>query len=202
VTSRSKNLTIIVGVAIGIAAASAGYLARFGQTDENLIWLLRLSAWMAFTLYLVVFIARPLRAFVVNDMSRWLLRNRRSLGVAFAATHISHLGLIAYRYNVDPDIAFNYVGSIPGMLAYTFIALMLITSFDAPARAIGPKAWRILHKSGLYYVGIIFTATLLPAEGEPLVNAERLFFVPLLLVAVGIRLGAYLKSRRRTGEQE
>ena len=194
-TSTNKNFAIIFSIFAIAAAASAAFLWSAGNTDDNINWLLRQSARAAFLIYLVVFIARPLRAFVVNDLSGWLLKNRRSLGVAFAATHIAHLGLIAYRFNVNPDITFSYVGSIPGMIAYTFIALMLITSFDGPTRAIGPKKWRVLHKTGLYYIGLIFTATLLPGEEEPLINAERALLVPLLLIAIGIRIGAFVKKR-------
>lgn len=195
--SNQKNLAILFGVTAIATALCATWLDFVGASDDNLNLLLRLTARSSYMIFLVIFVARPLQQLFPTDLSRWLLRERRSLGIGFAAMHSVHLGLIAYRYNTVSGLDFEPSGSIPGMIAYTLIYLMLITSFDAPARALGPKLWRRLHKTGLYFVGLIFVATLLPEVGEPIFTIERAWFVTLSSAAVFLRLTAYFANRKR-----
>jgi DMSO/TMAO reductase YedYZ heme-binding membrane subunit len=111
--------------------------------------------------------------------------------------HTVHLALIGCRFESFPDLEYTVSGGIVGGLAYLLIYLMLITSFDAPARAIGAKAWRRLHKTGLYVVGFVFVATLLPEEGQPVFTADRLWFTALTAGAVFIRMTAWLALKKK-----
>jgi DMSO/TMAO reductase YedYZ heme-binding membrane subunit len=45
---------------------------------------------------------------------------------------------------------------VGGGIAYVFIALMTLTSFDRPRRWLGPRAWRGCTRTGAYYIWIIF----------------------------------------------
>ena len=195
-TSNGKNFSILSGVLLVTGIASIGYLQVAGSNDENLTLLLRLTARLSFMIYLVVFIARPLRQLVVSELSQWLLRERRSFGIAFAAVHSVHLGLIAWRYGTVPGLEYETINAIFGGTAYALMYMMLITSFDSTARALGPKAWRRLHKTGLYYIGLIFVATMLPEPGAPFITPERAWFVLLTAAAVFVRLTAYFASRK------
>ncbi len=83
-----------------------------------------------------------------------------------------------------------------GGVAYTFLYLMLITSFDAPAAAIGPDAWRRLHKAGLYWIGGTFAFTL---TGNLIRNPDSLIHqvaVALILAAISVRVIAFLKREK------
>lgn len=195
-TSNQKNLTILFGVIVPTTAATAVYLQSAGVTDDHLNMLLRLTARISFMTYLVVFIARPMRQLFTNDMTAWLLRERRSLGITFAAMHTVHLGLIAYRFNTIPGLDYEPANGIIGGTAYALMYLMLITSFDAPARALGPKNWKRLHEFGLYYIGLIFVSTLLPDPGDEIFTPERTWFVFLTAGAIFIRLTAYFAKRK------
>ena len=65
-------------------------------------------------------------------------------------------GLLAAKFPhpfVDDSKSSTLVG---GGLAYLFITLMTVTSFAAPRRLIGERAWRILHTVGSYYIWLIF----------------------------------------------
>ena len=148
-------------------------------------------------IYLVVFVARPLRRLFPGKYSTALLRERRSLGVSFAAMHSVHLGLIAYRYGTIPGLEYPITDALVGGTAYALMYLMLITSFDAPARALGPTNWRRLHKTGLYFVGLIFLSTLLPDPGEDIYTLERAWFVILTGGAIFLRLTAYFAKRAK-----
>lgn len=197
-TSTAKNFAVLAGVAVPVAVASAAWIRIAGASDDNLRAALTLTARLAFMIYLLVFVARPLRQLVRNDFSKYLLKERRSLGIAFAAVFSVHLGLIAFRFNTIPGLEYPLSSALIGGSAYALCYLMLVTSFDGPARAIGPNNWRRLHRTGLYFIGAIFLFTLLPDPGQPIVTAGRLWFVVLTAGALTIRLTAFFAVRSGT----
>ena len=194
-TSNNKNFAIIAGVMLPGLALSWAYLKIAGHSDDNLLMLLRLTARLSFMIFLIVFAARPLRALFTTNLTRWLVKERRSLGIAFASMHSVHLALIACRFSSVPDLEYPASSGVIGGAAYLLMYLMLITSFNAPAKAIGPKAWKILHKTGLYFIFAIFVSTLLPEAGEPIYTWERAWFVALTALAVFFRLTAFFARR-------
>jgi hypothetical protein len=194
--STAKNLRILAGTMFAVGVLSYLYLAVAGFNDPHLRTVLRLTARLSFMLFLVVFIARPLRQLWPGPATAWLLRERRSVGIAFAAAHTVHLALIACRYASFPALEYPLSRAAVGGLTYTLIYLMLLTSFDGPARVLGPRAWRILHKTGLYVIGFVFVSTLLPQTGEPLLTLDRAWFLTLTSGAIIIRLTAWLARRK------
>lgn len=196
-TSNQKNLTVFIATLGLVAGAAALYLAAAGNTGDNIRLALRGSARLAFLVLLVIFVARPLRQLLARPATATLLRNRRLLGIAFAGIHTAHLGLIFFRDYTVPDFEFNMLASWPGGLAYLLIYLMLVTSFDRPARALGRRNWKILHKVGLYYVFLVFLPTLLPASRDQLFGLHGILVV-LAASAVVIRLTAFMAGRRPT----
>ena len=79
---------------------------------------------------------------------------------------------------------------------------MLLTTFRAPRRALGPRAWRVLHKLGLFWLTYAFSQTQLPRSTEDL-SGMNWWLVSLLGMALVIRLTAFfaklggvLKDRR------
>lgn len=196
-TSNGKNVAILAAVALPTSIICIAVLGAAGASDEHLRTLLTLTARLSFLIFLAIFVARPLAQIAPSRATGRLLRERRSLGVAFAAMHTVHLALIAYRYSTVPGLEYPLVDALFGGTAYAFVYLMLLTSFDGPARALGRTAWRRLHKAGLYYIGFIFIATLLPEPGEPVYTFERAWFVALTGLAVFVRLTAWFAHRQQ-----
>lgn len=194
--SNRKNAIVFFGVGIPAAAVCIVFLLAAGVSDDRLGMLLRLTARLSFMIFLLVFVARPLRQLVRTPLTTWLVRERRSLGIAFAAMHSVHLGLIAFRFSTIPGLEYPTSNALIGGTAYLLMYLMLITSFDVPARSIGARSWRRLHKTGLYFIGFIFVATLLPYPGEPIFTLERAWFVTLTVLAVFVRLTAWFAVRK------
>ena len=194
-TSNQRNWAVFCA-AVGLTAALAtAYLSFAGISDESIRLMLRLSARVAFLVLLVIFVARPLQQLFATPATAKLLQNRRHLGVTFAGIHTVHLALILYRVQQLPDDDFNALDNLPGVVAYLVIYLMLITSFDAPARAIGPKAWKVLHKVGLYLLFGIFLQTQLPRSLDNLAEVNW-WLISLTAVAIAIRLTAFFTRRR------
>jgi DMSO/TMAO reductase YedYZ heme-binding membrane subunit len=148
-----------------------------------------------------VFIASAGLTAMLSAASAKLLRNRRLLGIAFAGIHTAHLSLILYRAEMIADFSLDIRESLLGGLTYVVIYLMFLTSFDATARALGRRNWRVLHKVGLYWVFIAFVPTLLPASLDQLTGANGIIIL-LTGVAIVIRLTAFLANRQPKARQQ
>lgn len=198
-TSNQRNLAVFAAAAGLTGLASAAYLGIAGVTDDNIRILLRLSARLAFVTLLLVFVARPLRQILPSPATAKLLANRRLVGIAFAGIHTAHAGLILFRAQQVPSFDFTPSASIPGLLTYGVIYLMLITSFDRPARAIGRKAWRVLHKAGLFWLVFAFAQTQLPDSLDDL-SGVNWWLASLLVLALVIRMTAFFARLQRATE--
>jgi sulfoxide reductase heme-binding subunit YedZ len=190
--SDKHNWQVLLGVAMLVAGASAAWLATAGHTDANIRVALRQTARLAFVLYLAVLVARPLQQLLRSNWTAAMLRNRRLIGVAFAATMTVHLGLIAWRFGSQADLDFPGTAAF-GAVAYAIFYLMLITSFERPRRALAPRAWKNLHRTGLVAAGVIFG---LPRSLEELGDPAYLIYGIPFATALLIRLTAWRRSRR------
>ncbi len=195
-TSDRRTLIQFLASTALVAAACVAYLATAGLADDNIRLLLRLTARVAFVVLLLVFIARPLRDLIKTPLTLALLKNRKQFGVTFAGIHAVHMTLIFYRAQQVPDFEFSLASNLPGMVTYVVIYLMLITSFSGPAKAIGPKAWRILHKTGLFLITAVFAQTQLPGSMDDLADANW-GLVGLLIFALLVRGTAFFTNRNK-----
>ena len=192
-TNRDRrNWQVLLGTLVLTGGLSGLWIAVTGFSDENIRVPLRYTAWLAFVLYLVVLIARPLQQLLRRNWTAALLRNRRLVGVAFATVMTVHLVLIAWRFGWQADLDFSL--SLFGAGAYAVFYAMLITSFDGPKKALGPRAWKFLHRLGLIWAAVIFG---LPRSLEDLSDPDYLKFGIPFAIAVAIRITAWLRSRRR-----
>lgn len=170
------------------------YLNFAGASDENLLLLLRLTARASFLLLLVVFVARPLRQIIHSPFTQALLKNRPLIGVTFAGIHTAHFAVLVYRAQINPDFEMTVTANWSGAIVYALIFAMLVTTFSGPRRAIGPKAWRILHKVGLYVVTAAFVQTQLPRTTDGWSDVNW-WMMSLIIAALVVRLTAFLARR-------
>src|ERR1700693_392228 len=120
---------------------------------------IRFTARTSLLLFCLAFSAAALAKLWPNAWTRWQRRNRRYLGVTFAASHGIHAVAIACFAAMAPAdymAATSAASSIFGGIGYAFIVAMAATSFDRTAEAIGPRAWKILHLAGGYYLWFQF----------------------------------------------
>lgn len=193
-SSATRNWTVFFAVALLSAGSAAAWLSIVGPVDDNIRVTLRHSVQLAYVILLVVLLARPLQQLLRKPWSAKLLRNRRLIGVAFAGAMTAHLALIFFRYNTVPELNLDLSGAWLGVSAYALIYLMFITSFNGPAKAIGPKAWKILHRAGLLISISIFAV---PRTLEELSEFDYLKLgIPMLIVLL-IRFAAWRQSRQR-----
>lgn len=178
----------LVGTGVILASLAAYPAANVGWQHAA-----RYTARLAFLFFVPVFYARAWHQLRPSAASRWALRNRRYLGLAFATAHFVHLFALT-RFNVVTDQVPNVVTLIGGGGAYVFIAAMAATSNDWSVRTLGARNWKRLHTVGIFWIWFVFTQSY---GGR--VAAGDLYFVPFLALALGgLALRLYVRFRRRS----
>jgi len=168
-------------MALLLSLMTLGIIGAHDFSVDGIRVAIRATARTSLLLFLPIFAASALVHLQPNDVTRWLHRNRRYLGVSFAASHILHaMAIIAFAVT-DPAL-FNSMTSmgtlITGGLAYLFILAMAATSFDGAVRWLGLRNWRALHWCGSWYIAISFVIT----------NAKRAPDMPVYWLAVTLTL--------------
>lgn len=178
-----------------LVSMSVAILVVDGIGEAGLRTLIRATARTSFVLFTAAFIASALQATWPAPLSRWLLVNRRYLGVSFAVSHGIHLLAIIVLLRVAADLQISGATLIGGGLAYGFIATMTATSFDRSAAWLGARAWRRLHTAGMYYIWFIFFISYAP---RAIASVVYLPFAVVQLGALGLRLAVSFRRRHRT----
>jgi len=162
---------------------------------------IRFTARTSLLFFCLAFSAAALARLWPNAWTRWQRRNRRTLGVTFAASHGIHAVAIAAFAVMDPAgyaAATSLASYIFGGIGYAFILAMAATSFDRTAKALGASAWRRLHLIGGYYLLFQFAVSF--GKRIPDMPLYALFLIPLVAVfALRMISMAAARTPRRMG---
>lgn len=181
----------LVGLSLWIAG-----MRQFEVDGVRMV--IRFTARTSLLFFCLAFGAAALARLWPNAWTRWLRRNRRFLGVTFAASHAIHAVAIVCFAVMDPA---GYAGAtsiasyVFGGIGYAFIVAMTATSFDRTAAALGARAWRMLHLIGGYYLLLQFTVSF--GKRIPDMPLYALFLIPLLAV-FALRMIAMAPRAQRT----
>lgn len=160
------------------------WIASMRQFEvEGVRMVIRFTARSSLTLFCLAFGAAALARLWPNAWTRWQRRNRRYLGLSFAASHAIHAVAIVTFAKMDPAgfaEATSAASYIFGGIGYAFIIAMSATSFDRTAALIGPRAWRTLHLVCGYYLWFQFMVSF--GKRVPAMPLYAAFLVPLLAV--------------------
>lgn len=163
---------------------------------ETISVLIRSTAKFSFVLFMVAFSASSLYYFWKNRFTKWMLANRRYIGVSFAVSHYLHLfALLLMTFFISFNV-FEDRGLFPtiaGGIAYAFITVMTITSFDRTRNLLSLKNWKRVHTIGSYLLWIIFAKSYLP---NILSNPITTLFSVILIVVLLLRILKLVKNKR------
>jgi methionine sulfoxide reductase heme-binding subunit len=185
-------LTLIL---VALCVAIAGY-RQFEVNGVRMV--VRFTARTSLLFFCLAFSAAALARLWPNAWTRWQRRNRQYLGVTFAASHALHAAALIAFAMMDPAGfagVTNLASYVFGGIGYAVIFAMTATSFDRTAAAIGPRAWRILHLAGGYYLWAQFMVSF--GKRIPDMPLYSLFLIPLVAV-MAVRLIAM--ASRPTGQ--
>ena len=122
-----------------------------------------------------------------------LARQRRHIGLAFAALMLCHFVAVAINlayFNPRP-----LSESVLGVPIYMMIVLLALTSNQAAQRRLG-KWWKRLHWIGVTAVLLAFTesySSRLFHEGYEMIGVV---FAPIALAVIAIRIADVIRKRR------
>ena len=189
------NLTKILSLLLVVNVIITFYLFDI-ENKETISVLIRSTAQFSFVLFMLAFSASSLYYFWKNGFTKWLLTNRRYIGVSFAVSHYLHLLALLMMtfyssFNVFEDR--GLFATIGGGIAYAFITIMTITSFDSTRNLLSRKNWKRVHTIGSYFIWIIFAKSYLP---EIATIPKAAIFSVILIVVILLRILKSVKTKK------
>jgi sulfoxide reductase heme-binding subunit YedZ len=202
-TDAWEGWSIVGAVAIALILGVTVEAMTAAAPADGVRGIMRMTARISFVLFALAFTASASWHFWPNAVTRWQMRSRRHLGVAFALSQTVYVVALFSLTRIAPvELAAetNVVTWIIGGLAYVFTVLMAFTSFESTMQLVSTRAWSALHTTGFYYIWLIFAsyyfsrATIIPA------------YIPVAVLVAFIlvlRLAArFSKSRARHATNE
>jgi hypothetical protein len=192
---RGWALTKWIGVALVLM--SAAVLAAAGTGEDGVRMLIRATARSSAVLFLIAFLARPLRQLWRTEATAFAIKNRRYFGVSMAVSHLIHGLAIVWLFSAFPSAyQTSALTLVFGGLGFVFVAALAATSSDAAFRTLGRARWTALHRTGVWYLWFIFWYTF-PPDPERGWDATHAIAVAAFTAAPLVRAAAWLKTRQQ-----
>jgi sulfoxide reductase heme-binding subunit YedZ len=167
-----------------IPLVMAAEIAIFDPSANGVRNLVLTSTCYTFVIFCLIFSSSSLQSLWPNELFRWLLRNRRFMGLSFAASQSVHVLAVVVFALVAPityAAESTLFSQFLGLVGYLFALAMAATSFSPTRTWLGPARWQLLHRTGGYSIWIAFTYIF----GKRLVKHPS---VPLYIITVSLLL--------------
>ena len=177
--------------------ASAATLLGLSHTDfhsaEGTSFIVHRSVRCALPLFVLAFTASSLAILWPSTLTRWVLANRRYIGLAFAFAMALHFGFVTY-FIWSFGNPLNFRATMMDVVGFIFLLMMTLTSFRWGARYVSRANWRRLHKTGVYAIWLV--AILIYFHGVRVgAGLPYRVFLGVLLVAWMLRVAAWGRQR-------
>jgi len=192
-----RKSLIWMGAAFGIALAVAVIvLVLMGADNKGTRLALELTARWSFLLFFLAYAGNAIANLFHIDQ---LAGRGREFGLAFAAAHLVHVGLIVWLGTI--------LGRVPlsgGLLLFFLIALFatyLLAGFSfGGVKVIDPTAWRWIRFLGMNYILIAFArdfVLVLHPKPSQINLGHYLFYAPFMALSLAAPLLTLLAARRK-----
>jgi len=172
-------------------------LAVFGTGERGTSAGLRTTARLSFLLFWPAYSGGALTA-LFGATFEPLKQRAREFGLAFAAAHLVHMGLVGWLC---------WIGAAPGAMTFVVFGIALIFTYMLALfsignlqGALGPRAWWFLRVVGMNYIAYAFFVDFMrtPLQGGIRHVVVYLPFVTLAIAGPLLRLAAWtLRMRHR-----
>ena len=156
--------------------------------------------WAVPFIFLVV-AASSVQILFPGPFPMWWLRNRKYLGMCFAVAmawqgaFIFPMMSYFFREYYYEDI-YLLRDELEGSVGYIFLAAMVVTSFQFGRKYLTQKQWKLLHKSGIYFLWAYpFSVYWWNLSYYPNPQAIDYIFYFSGFLAFGLRIAAWSKRR-------
>jgi methionine sulfoxide reductase heme-binding subunit len=182
-------LVVTTSIAVGVALPGVDF-----HSDRSVEALILRTILCALPWLIAAFMASSLARLRPGPETRWLLANRRYVGLAFAAGMTWHFTFVGYFFwafgnrLTARDLALDLIG-------FMFLGAMTVTSFPKFRQMLSPARWRQLHTTGIYTLWFLPTFFFL----DDVVRERDLFdalAVGVLLSVLAVRLAGRARVRK------
>ena len=184
---------------------SVAVVSRLTQIDTtnpaDISGMIQFSVRLAVPWLFVAFAASSLVYLFPNNLTKWIMRNRRLIGLCFAAGMAWQLFFILWFvfgfFGYYMEEAYNYYDLSEQIPGYLVLFAMTFTSFKFGRSRLSPRQWRILHKGGIYFIWAVVWSTYwfelyYYDDIQPIDYA----YYWMGIAAWGVRMAAWHKKRR------
>ncbi|MFT5710344.1 MAG: DMSO/TMAO reductase YedYZ heme-binding membrane subunit [Halioglobus sp.] len=165
------------------------------------------SVRLAIPFIYIVVAASSLQILYPSVFSKWLLRNRKYVGLCFAVA-MAWQGL--YIFIISTFFREYYFENIyvlrdeiEGSVGYIFLACMILTSFQVTRKKITQKQWKLIQQGGIYilwaYPFSVYWWNLYYYEGPPMLHDYIYYWAGF--IAFALRIAAWGKQRLQAAEK-
>jgi hypothetical protein len=148
----------VLWMGVGFAAALALAVAVFavtGADSKNVGIALRVTARWSFLLFWLAY-AGGAAAKLAEPRLAALGHRGREFGLAFAAAHLVHVGLVGWLYWVSGHAPLGGLLGVFFTIGVAWTYLLAVLSFGRLSQAVGPKVWYVLRFAGMNYILLAF----------------------------------------------
>ena len=161
-TLNGWNLYALITVPISIAVLIAMTTVDL-SSPRGVSSMIQFSVRSSVPWLYLAFAASSLVVVFPGQFSRWLLRNRRYIGLCFASAMAWQLFFILWLvigywdyYVAQPSSLTDLITQLPG---YLLLIAMSLTSFRRWRSKLTARQWRILHKGSIYFLWAVVWST-------------------------------------------
>lgn len=152
-----------MGIAFGVALVLAAIVLVIEGTDAKaLVDALRLTARWSFVLFWLAYAGGSLAALFARALAPLAWRGR-DFGLAFAAAHLVHLGLVVWIFRISSTPPISVEAFYFFSIAMVWTYLLALFSFGSLAQTLGTWAWRAFRLLGMNYILYAFAVDFVPA---------------------------------------
>jgi methionine sulfoxide reductase heme-binding subunit len=189
-------LTIAAMTFIAISAAA---LLIGISTPESTVNLIRLSVQLASPWIFLAFAASAMAQLFPGNISSWLLRNRRYLGLSFAAGFGWQAVFIAVLFTLYSPYYWEELHKTSDLVlrvaSYALLVTMTITSFFPVRRRLRTEYWHWLQLVGVWYFWAAIWTSYAELAFSSSATVISFVYFNLGLLTLSLRVAAYLKRR-------
>jgi sulfoxide reductase heme-binding subunit YedZ len=194
-SATQKGMRLLGAITAALAVMCLALVLAFGFGPEGAHAVVRWTARTSLVLFTFAYVSRPLVQLRPTRTWRDVLAYRKWIGLGFATSHGFHLaGIIAIAWPAPGAFIRSQNPTIVIAVA-TFLLLgaMAVTTVERIRKAMPPKTWKRLHRTGMHFAWVAFFATYAAA-----IATSPLYALPtVVLVAIaGVRAAAWFRGRR------
>jgi hypothetical protein len=199
---RKSAPVLWMGVAFGVALAlAAAVLAVTGTDVKSIGMALRVTARWSFLLFWMAY-AGGAMATLFGPALVPLARRGREFGLAFAAAHLVHIGLVVWLYQISNRLPLSGPLFVFFAIGIVWTYLLVALSFGRLPEALGPKHWqRSLRLVGMNYILFAFARDFVfPVIHSKIAHQElwrSVEYVPFAAMSVAAPVLIFAATARR-----